>query len=206
MPRPLPVPIREAIFRRWQQAQSAPEIAASLGVPVSTVYRFLQRFRRDGAEGIVPGYRSPAADIVPSDVVQAALALRREHPTWGAAMIRVHLLDEAPERSVPSERTLQRWFVRADLSPAPAGRRAQVATERATSPHERWQMDAKEHIKLCGNKEVSWIRMIDECSGAVLHTTVFPPRGLGDGHFQCRPRGNPPSVRALGPTPLPAGR
>ena len=30
------------------------------------------------------------------------------------------------------------------------------------------------HIKICNNKETSWIRMIDECSGAVLHTTVFP--------------------------------
>jgi transposase len=187
MPRSLPVPIREAIFRRWHQAQSASEIAASLGVPVSTVYRLLQRFRREGAEGIVPGYRSPAAEMVPSDVVQAALALRREHPTWGAAMIRVHLLDEAPEQPVPSERTLQRWFVRADLTPAPAGRRPKVATERATSPHERWQMGAKEHIKLFTNNEVSWIRIIDECSDAVLHTTVFPPRDLVEGHSQCRP-------------------
>jgi transposase len=206
MPRPLAVPVREAIFRRWQEAQSASEIAGALGVPVSTVYRLLRRFRRDGSDGIVPGYRNPAADLVPPDAVQAALALRREHPTWGAAMIRVHLLDEAPERPVPSERTLQRWFVRADLSPAPAGSRPKVDVERATSPHERRQMDAKEHIKLCNNRETSWVRMIDECSGAVLHTTVFPPRDLVEGRSRCSPRGTPPGVRALGPAPLPAGR
>src|SRR3954469_20037767 len=91
MPRPLPVPIREAISRRRRQVQSASEIAASLGVPVSTVYRLLQRFRREGWDGIRPGYRSPAAESVPPDVAQAPLALRREHPTRGAAMIRVHL-------------------------------------------------------------------------------------------------------------------
>jgi transposase len=206
MSRPLPVPVREAIFRCWRQQQSASEIAAALEVPVSTVYRLLQRFRRDGSDGIAPGYRNRAADIVPPDAVQAALALRREHPTWGAAMIRVHLLDEAPERPVPSERALQRWFVRADLSPAPAGRKPRVETERAASPHERWQMDAKEHIKLCNKQEASWIRVSDECSGAVLHTTVFPPRDLVEGRPRCRTRGTPPCVRALGLAPLPAGR
>ncbi len=121
MPRPIPVPVRETIFRLWQRGHQAPRIAASLGVPGSTVDRLLQRFRRDGSAGIPPGYRNPVADTAPPDAVRAALDLRREHPTWGAALIRVQLLDEVPRRAVPSERTLQRRFARADLSPAPAG-------------------------------------------------------------------------------------
>ena len=39
-------------------------------------------------------------------------------------------------------------------------------------------MDAKEHIRIKTREEVSWLRLIDECSGAVLWTAVFPPRGL----------------------------
>jgi transposase len=148
MPRPIPVPVRETIFRLWQRGQDAPQIAASLGLPGSTVYRLLRRFRRDGAAGIPPDYRHPAADAAPPDAVRAALDLRREHPTWGAALIRVQLLDEAPQRPVPSERTLQRRFARADLAPAPAGRRPRGEAGRAASPHATWQMDAKEHIKL----------------------------------------------------------
>ena len=91
----------------------------------------------------------------------------------------MQLLQEAPGRTVPSERTLQRWFVRADLSPAPAGRPPRVDLDRATSPHEIWQMDAKEHIRLSNNDDVSWLRLIDECSGAVLWTAVFPPGTWG---------------------------
>jgi hypothetical protein len=138
----------------------------------------LQRFRRDGAAAIPPSYRSPTDDFTPPESVQAAIDLRREHPTWGTEFIRVQLLEADPQRQVPTARTLRRWFERADLAPAQAGRRPRAESERTTIPHDTWQMDAKEHIKLKKNKQASWLRITDECSGAVLHTTVFPPRNL----------------------------
>ena len=149
MPRPIPVPIRRAMFRLWQQGRGTRQIATSLDLPCSTVRRLLQRFRRHGIDGIPPDYRYlSVTEAAPSEMVQTAVRLRREHPTWGAGLIRVQLLLEAPGRPVPSERTLQRWFVRADLSPAPAGRPPGTNLARATAPHEIWQMDAKEHIRL----------------------------------------------------------
>src|SRR6476646_5429763 len=48
-------------------------------------------------------------------------------------------------------------------------------------------MDAKEHSQLQNREEVSWLRLIDECSGAALWTAVFPPRNLEPG----LPRGRP---------------
>ena len=182
MPGPIPVPVRQAMFRLWQQGHATLQIATSLDLPASTVRRLLQRFRHRGVDGIPADYHHRAAgEAVPSEMMQTAVRLRQEHPTWGAGLIRVQLLQEALERPVPSERTLQRWFVRAGLSPAPAGRTPRVALARATEPHETWQMDAKEHIRICKSEEVSWLRLIDECSGAVLWTAVFPPRGLAEG-------------------------
>jgi transposase len=204
MPRPTPRPVRDAVFRLWQQGQRAPQIAAVLGIPLSTVYRLIQRLRHDGVAGIPPRYRHPA--IAPSDVVNAALELRRGHSTWGAEWICAQLLDETPGRPVPSDRTLRRWFVRADLAPAPAGRRPKAEAGRTTAPHNTWQMDAKEHIILKNKQQVSWLRVIDECSGAVLHTTVFPLRGLGERHPRRRARGTPSGVCALGTPRLPARR
>src|ERR1039458_5864496 len=193
MPRPIPIPIRQAMFRLWQQGQGSRDIAAALGLAHSTVRRLLGRFRRQGSEGIAPDYRRPpVVETSSSDVEQAALRLRRDHPTWGAGLIRVHLLQGMPGQPVPAERTLQRWFERADLSPAPAGRRPRVDLGRATVPHETWQMDAKEHIRIQTRDEVSWLRLTDECSGAVLWTAVFPPRDLG-----FRPR-----LGRAGPAPL----
>jgi transposase len=182
MPRPIPVPIRQAMFRLWQKGRSARQIAESLGLPCSTVRRLLQRFRLHGTDGLSPDYWHPSVpQAVPSEPLQTAMSLRREHPTWGAGLIRVQLLLETPERPLPSERTFQRWFVRAGLSPAPAGRPPRSHLDRATAPHETWQMDAKEHIRIKTREEVSWLRLIDECSGAVLWTAVFPPRGLAEG-------------------------
>jgi len=206
MPRPIPVPIRQAMFRLWQLGQATRQIATSLGLPSSTVRRFLQRFRRRGIDGIPPDYHHLAAsEAVPSEMMRTAVRLRQEHPTWGAGLIRVQLLQEAPGGFVPSERTLQRWFVRADLSPAPAGRPPRANLARATEPHETWQMDAKEHVHIQNDKEVSWLRMIDECSGAVLWTAVFPPRDLGEGFHRGRAGADPPGFCSLGVArPLPS--
>ena len=103
MPRPTPVPVRLAAFRLWQQGRPTGEIAASLALVPSTVRRLLARFRARGEEGLEPSYHRPTnAPVEPPGAVRAALRLRREHPTWGAGLIRVQLLEAMPAAVVPS--------------------------------------------------------------------------------------------------------
>src|SRR6516162_7465242 len=125
MPRPLPVPARQAIWRRLQAGQDVPTITAALDLPPRTVRRLARRFRQAGPAAIVPSYEAcGAATPKPAEaLVQAAVDLRRGHPTWGAGLIRVVLHRRIPDRPLPTARTLQRWFRRAGLSPAPPGRR-----------------------------------------------------------------------------------
>ena len=199
MPRPTPVPVRLAAFRLWQHGRQTREIAVALRLIPSTVRRLLARFRALGDEGIEPSYHPPAiAPVEPSGAIQAAVKLRREHPTWGAGFIRVQLLEVMPAEVVPSVRALQRSFVRHDLAPAPAGRRPVADMDRSAVPHETWQMDAKEHIKLSNNHEVSWLRISDECSGAILWSAVFPPGGLHPGPRHGGAGATPLGVRPLG--------
>jgi hypothetical protein len=93
MPVPIPVPVRQAIARRAQGGESPPAIARALGLPVRTVYHLIARSRHGGAAGLAPGYRrgerprTRAAERLRA----AALDLRREHPTWGAGLIRLRL-------------------------------------------------------------------------------------------------------------------
>ena len=70
---------------------------------------------------------------------------------------------------------MQRWFHQAGLGPAPKGRRPALNPPRARQPHDVWQVDAKERILLQSGQRVSWLRIVDECSGAVLWTVVCPP-------------------------------
>lgn len=182
MPRPLPVPLRRAIWNRWQAGHDAPQIAEELSLAPRTVRHLLQRFRERGAAGLGPDYRHPpvATDARREAARQAALTLRREHPRWGAPLIRSLLLRDHPTAAVPSARTLQRWFRRLGLVRPPRSELPPPTQRRATRPHEVWQMDASEAIPLATGAEVCWLRIVDEFTGAVLLTRVFS-RGTLDG-------------------------
>ena len=64
MPRPIPVPIRQAMFRLWQKGYGTRQIAESLGLPCSTLRRLLQRFRLHGTDGLSPDYWHPSVPEV----------------------------------------------------------------------------------------------------------------------------------------------
>ena len=186
MPPPTPVPVRQLIVQHAAQGQSAGWIARSLGLAARTVRQLVQRLRVRGPNALVAScprrpYRHPPQFRA---LIDEALQLRRAHPTWGAGLVRVLLHRHYPADSIPAERTLQRWFRQAGLIPAPSGRRTGASSyQRAPEPHAMWQMDAADQVALRNGTQVCWLRIADECSGAVLETAVFPPgvleRGVG---------------------------
>jgi hypothetical protein len=177
MPHPTPMPLRRVIVQRADQGQSVSTIARSLGLVCRTVRHLLRRIKIQGKAALAASYPSRAYPhtLEFRELVDEGLELRREHPTWGAGLICVFLRRRHPKQELPSGRTLQRWFRHAALSPAPSGRRSGSQPKRAQRPHEVWQMDAADQVALRGGKLVCWLRIVDECSGAVLETAVFPP-------------------------------
>ena len=198
MPAPIPAPVRQKILVRWTKGESVARLADEFQLSARTVRHLVHRFAQRGQEAVAPDYGACATKKLPTDspVFQKALEMRRQHPTWGGGLIRV-LLREADEES-PSERTLQRWFQRHELSPAPVGRRPTSSAQRATQPHDVWQMDAVDQLRLGSGQKVSWLRLVDECSGAVLQTVIFPPRLLEFGRTPTRPRDAAPGFYAVG--------
>lgn len=188
MPTPTPMPVRQVIFKRWQKGEPVAILAEELGLSIRTVQNLIRRFVARGQNGLEPDYGQCATNKVPtdSDPFQRAMAMRKLHPGWGSGLIRV-VLQEQGHEGCPSERTLQRWFRRATLSPAPPGRRPASDDRRAHQPHDVWQMDAVDQLPLASGKQISWLRVVDECSGAVLQTTIFPPALLESGHARRRP-------------------
>jgi hypothetical protein len=177
MPRPTPMPLRQAILYRWHKGQSVSKIAEAIHVVPRTVRHLVRRIRHQGDSAVNASYHR-AKTLEPkgsADLFQSAVRLRQQHPTWGAGLIRVILRRDGVSSSPPCERTLQRWFRRVGLASAPVGRRLGRSDQRAKSPHEIWQMDAKEQVRLACQERVSWLRIVDECTGAVLWTAVFPP-------------------------------
>src|SRR5262245_165385 len=177
MPRALPQPLREEIWLRALVHQTPFQIARALHLSPRTVRHLLRRFRAD------PSARAPAypacgrrRTAAHESLRQLALQLRRLHPGWGAGRLRVALAGSAAA-PLPAERTLRRWLAQAAPGPGGGPRRPPAAHGRARQPHEVWQMDAKEHIRLL-HGECSWLRLVDESTGDIMWREVFPCGGL----------------------------
>lgn len=181
MPAALPFEVRAEIVRRRERRESLRSISQEMGLAYDTVRQIWQHWQTRGtltpnyAACRHPGIRKPVA------VYEAALALRRQHPRWGAVVIRLYLLDEFEADAVPGERTLQTWFRRASLSRCPPVRRRQAGVRRGQAVHDVWAVDAKAHLHLEDGSEASWLTISEEASGAILDSQVFPPRDLGAG-------------------------
>jgi DNA-binding transcriptional ArsR family regulator len=200
MPTAIATPLRRALWQRHQQGQSAAEIADALGLSPRTARHLLRRLRAGGAEALAPAYRGPAAAGPHRDLRRAALQLRRQHGGWGAGIVRAHPRRRHPRRALPATRTLQRWSRAAGLGPAPRGRRpAAAGRARAARPHDVWQVDASERVRLRGGQQVCWLRVAGECSGAALATAVSPPRAVGRHRPRRGAAGAAAGLRPLGP-------
>ena len=183
MPKSVPVPVRQKLWERASQGESVTSLADAFDLPPRTVRHLLKRCRDQGQPGLRPSYGppSPPPHAHPEAIRQAVLTSRRQHPTWGAELIRVMLAEAQPQLAWPSQQTIRRWIGAAGLGHAPAGRRTGASTTRAKPPHQTWQIDASEHIPIADKSEVCWLRVVDEATGSVLRTDVFPPRILDPG-------------------------
>ncbi len=103
MPAPLPPTTRRLILLRSGRGQTAAAIADALHLCPRTVRHLLQR-ARDPASPQGTAYRpGPGRPDDDHPLRAQALALRQQHPTWGAGYIRVRLATEADPATVPSE-------------------------------------------------------------------------------------------------------
>jgi transposase len=204
MPRAVALPIREQIIALHQQGMPLTTIAQQLGRSYHTVRQCWQRFAHEGVAGLSPHYAQCGSKQprFSAAVQEAALTLKREHPRWGAGLIRVELEQQFPNTALPSNRSLQRWFVVAGLQPLRSKRPA-VVSSRARGVHEVWELDAKERMRLADRTGTSVLTVTDEASGAWLGALVFPPVSLGAGSRDAGTRGDAFPVCALGASPVP---
>src|SRR5262245_20599132 len=176
MPAATPAALRSAVFRLAGDACPA-EVARRLCLPDSTVRGLLRR-RAAGGDPLLPDYhRCGRHQRLDLPWHRLAVRLRQDRPRWGAGRIRVEIRRLLPDQAPPGERAIQRLFARLAAPPAPAGRPVAQESARSRLPHHTWQMDAVEQQPLQSGQNISWLRLADEASGAVLMTVVFPPGG-----------------------------
>src|SRR4051812_33520950 len=180
MPGALPMDVRQHIIELKNKGNRLQTIVNELHLCYATVQRLWKRYKAEGPGGLTPHYNrcGPSTAGTPrwaALIYRESLWLKRCHPDWGAALIRVSMQDRYKDQAVPSERTLQRWFKakllyklksRFPVLPSPAP---------AHQVHDVWQIDAKEKLQLGAGQKASYLTVVDEHSGALLKAEVFPP-------------------------------
>ena len=144
---------------------AAREHAGPFGEPVRvsrpSLDRWIRAWRAGGFDALAPPSRQ-VTPRTPAEVLELAAALKRENPDRTAAQV-VRVLRASGGWS-PSERTLQRHFVRLELatrpdgSPPPAFGRFEAAR-----PNEMWTGDAL-HGPVVGGRKTYLFAFIDDHS------------------------------------------
>lgn len=112
----------------------------------TTGYKWLKRHRELGSDGLKDQSRRPASSPrrVADRVERAVMALRAQHPAWGARKLREILKADAFE-PVPARSTIHSILKRRGLIDYQRPQRDLLRFERP-EPNDLWQMDFKGHF------------------------------------------------------------
>lgn len=177
MPRPLPLSTRQAIIALRQRHHSQPEIACQLEVSLSSVKSIIRRYAESGEAGLQPNYDNcgPHSPTTCARQVRMFCALKTWHPGWGYDKIGSLIQAKHPSMRLANRRTVYRWWHAKDLM-RKRSKPPQSAKQWASSPHQIWQIDAKEMMLLKDNQRYCWLNIVDEHTGTVIDPPVFPLR------------------------------
>lgn len=155
---------------RLVRALAAESHPGPFGTPVrvsrATLDRWIRDYRAGGFAALVPAPRR-VQPVTPADVLELAVALKKESPDRTAAQVAVVLA--AHGGFAPSARTLQRHFAAAGLTRSrPNGAPLAVFGRfEAERPNVRWVGDALHGPQVAGRKAIL-IAFLDDHSRAVV--------------------------------------
>ena len=165
---------QQYILMRKQANAPLHRIAAELHCAHETVRK---HWRRLSNGQVAPPRGRPARGILSTfapELVARAIALKEAHPHWGPVAVRLALAAEfSAAARLPSGARLTALF-HAQCPQAVQPRRRTVypqrAPQRATVPHQRWQIDAKEQVPL-RTQEAATVLAIRDPVAALMITS-----------------------------------
>ena len=148
---------RVALIADWLRDEwTMTELARRYGVTPKTVYKWVDRYAADPAQGLVERSRAPVQHGRATAVaVQAeVLRLRQQHPTWGPKKLRAVLQTRRPAQVWPAASTIGDLLRREGLSQPQRRERYIVPLTQplaaAVAPNDVWTAD----FKGCSGREM----------------------------------------------------
>jgi transposase len=169
--------ILSEIVAKREAGASFSAISNSLEISYGATWKWWSRYKKQGEAGLKPRYANCGKSGPPRDclIYRAACWLKRLHPDWGSNLIWAILKERYPEYDRPTPRTFNRWFRKVGLS-LPKTKFPREPKVWAKSPHDTWQVDAKEQVRIGSGEQVCWITVVDEKTSSLLKAVPFPPQ------------------------------
>ena len=166
---------RTALIARWESGEETiAELCRQYGISRQTAYKWINRFKAEGASGLEELSRAPnnPAWAMPDSVAERILELRRKWPRWGPRKIQAHLDTKSPAIQWPAASSIGALLKREGLV---IGRRKRVRVPSYTSPlahadapNRVWSADFKGWF-LCGDgQRCDPLTSTDACSRFLL--------------------------------------
>jgi transposase len=159
---------RIEIGEQWEAGQTDPEIAAAMGLRVSTVRKWRRKYKKEGRAGLASRMGRPPSGALgqfPLEIRDTIREMRKDYSGWGPLTIRTELEDDPRFAGLrlPSRSRIAVFLKQEGLT-RKYERHSKLPQTHAVDPqraHEEWEMDAQGVVKVSGLGSVSVINISD---------------------------------------------
>lgn len=141
--------------------ESFQELCKRFQISCKTGYKYLNRYKEEGIEGLKERSRTPhtLANQTPKYIEESILEVKAQYPNWGSKKILHWLMQERGDCSWPARSTIDDLLKRNNLV-KPAKRKRRVVPYKdplalCTKPNDVWSIDYKGQFKL-GNQKLCY--------------------------------------------------
>jgi putative transposase len=148
-------------------------LCRQFGISRDTGYRWLRRWQEEGGAGLLERSRAPLSNAraVAPELLEACVALRRRHPSWGPVKVKAALERRHPGWLWPAASTIGVLFAREGLTARRKRRRRTppggplLAADRA---NDVWAIDFKGWFRTGDGARCDTLTLADACSRYLL--------------------------------------
>lgn len=177
---------RVALVADWLRGEwTITELARRYGVTPKTVYKWVDRYLADPAQGLVERSRAPLRPgrAMPATMQGEVLRVRRQHPSWGPKKLRAVLQRRHPTQRWPAASTIGDLLRREGLTRPQRRERYVVPLTQplaaAVAPNDVWTADFKGWFRTQDATRCDPLTVADACSRWVLCCRIVPPTEQG---------------------------
>jgi transposase InsO family protein len=173
---------RTKFMAMWLEGEdSRSALCREFGISRKTGYKWAARYTADPSRGLADRSHAPVSisHRLSGEVVVLILALRHEHPSWGARKLRVVLSERWPQLSWPAASTIGDLLSREGLVKPRRRRRSALPQSEpfgsVSEANDTWCMDFKGWFRTDDGRRCDPLTVSDAHSRYLLACRIVPP-------------------------------